>query len=370
MGRIATRVLAKRAIAVAITVAMVLVAASCASGPAGPEPVGALWARRSAAVMASDHVAFMATVDPEAPAPFRQAQERLFAGLSSVPFAVYAVSHDGVRWRLDGFPADTPVVFDSLRYETIVRDGSRYVSGQAPGAATQLWDYGPLAVVESDASTVIVATDGAVVTGRPSELSSIVAGAQASLVAAGLGPHLPERALVMATPVEAHLAAILQVDGDLSRFNAFTVTGPVPLIVVNDAVVAGLPVADQTITLAHELVHVVGFGVAGDAPPVWLLEGLAEWYAHDRPPPGPSPSPGPTSLPSDDEFLSASVDVVQSAYGRASSAIAFLAERRGSDAPLRLLEVIGEGASEAEAFDAVWGGPRADFEASWVEAAS
>ncbi len=362
--------------ALALTLCVLTISSpACTTDPAVSEPIGALWTRRSVAVVASDHSAFMATVDPEAPFEFREAQETLFAGLSSVPFAVYEVADNGVRWRLDGFPSDTALAFDPLRYQTIVRDGVRFVRGQKPGGASQLWDFGPLVVDEAEVATVMVSTDGAVLTSRPSELTAITGAARAGLVAAGLGAHLPQRVLVMATPVEAHLATILQIDGDLSRFNAFTVAGPVPLIMVNDAVVAGLSVADQTITLAHELVHAVSDRVAGDAAPVWLLEGLAEWYAHDRPPAARAPEPGLASLPSDDEFLSESVDVVQSAYGRASSAIAYLAEQRGRDAPMRLLEIIGAetsdgGRSEGAAFEAVWGASRADFEASWAATSS
>jgi hypothetical protein len=312
-----------------------------------------LFARRSQAVRDHDEAAFLATAAPELAAE----QSLLWDGLTSVPFATYEVSDGSVRWQLEGF--DGPPALDRVRYETGRRDGRLVITGTDGPADRELWDSGPVTVTAGERVTIVAA--GA----RPELLAA--AERAAGAVADVLGPAMPERVLVLVPRDDAELRALLggAAGTDVDEFTAFTVAGtgpssPVgegqPRVVVRD----GSP-GPRPDTWVHELVHAAAYPVAPRAP-VWIHEGLAEWIAHGRR--SPAAVVGTDGrLPADAEFLAPAPQV---SYGEAESAIAFLAAERGSDAPWRLLEAVGAGATEDAALTQVWGGGRAAFETAWA----
>jgi hypothetical protein len=351
LGRAAT-------VAVAVVVACATLAACDGGGDAsGGDDGGAaardeLFARRGRAVLAHDEAAFLATSAPE----LRAAEERLWAGLTSVPFARYEVADGVVRWQLTGF--DGPPAVDRVRYTTGRRAGRLVVTGTDGPVDHELWDAGAVTVSTSAHVTLLAA-------GPRPDLLAAAATAYAD-VAAAIEIPMPDRVLVLVPRSDDELRALLggAPGTDVDEFTAFTVagTGPTapvgagqPRVVVRD----GAP-GPRPDTWTHELVHAAAYPVAPRAP-VWIHEGLAEWVAHGRPAPAVvTGSDG--RLPSDAEFLGAAPQV---SYGEAESAIAFLAAQRGVGAPWSLLRAVGGGATEDTALATVWGGDRRAFETAW-----
>lgn len=366
--------------------------------------------QRAAAVLARDRTAFLETIDPSASADFKDAQEELLSGLSSVPFASYALrlraddiedlseavaddrdDADEIRLplveeRLRVADVDSEEVVNDLWYTFVRRGETWYVNEDNDladlGLLTQrmLWSFGP--VVMTDGPNVsVMSTAGDV--DRARTLLDITEEAVERLTGTLEWP-LPPRVLVTLPESTDQLEEILQTTFDLTNFVAFATSDvergedvggwrwTSPRVYAQEANLARHGRDFQVETLHHELVHVAGFDMAGPFLTNWIHEGHAEYHALAQR--GPSSVPGTDGkLPLDYEFVTGGRDGILRAYQESTSAVAFLAEQKGPDAPERLFEILGArrimpGTWEYhldEALREVYGADAATFAADW-----
>ena len=331
--------------------------------------------QRAAAVLSGDRDAFLATVDPGADG-FRKAQAALFDGLASVRFASFRydlVTDDiqdlssGVRnrrgadevrvpavevhYRIDGI--DDVDAMESYWY-TFVRRGHDWHLAADDDLADlglhsfrNLWDFGPVSLLSGDGVAVLHdPSDRA----RAQALLDIAAAGRRRLVGS-LDWPLPSRVLLVLPHSVDQLKEMLQATFDVSNFVAFATAdvdrhGPdgwqwtAPRVYAQERNLRGHSIDFQVETLHHELFHVASFPNAGPFIPNWLHEGVADWLATGRP--GSSRVAGTDrALPEDFEFVAGGSERILRSYRESVSAVAFLAGRRGADAPLRLFERLG-----------------------------
>lgn len=351
--------------------------ASAAPAKAGWEDaVQALLDRRAAAALARDPQAFLDTVDPQAPAAFRDAQAKLAAGLASVPFSSYRLVlrtddvrdlSGGVRDRRGADQVVLPEVSAQARIQgiddrdatqtlwyTFVRRGSRwYVAADDDLAdlglrtTRALWDAGPVAFRRGTTVTVAYHPEDA---DRAGAVLDIAEAGDAAVRADVPWPHPPQVLVVLPHSVD-ELRDILQTTFDLTNFVAFAAAEvdrhapsgwewSAPRVYAQDVNLSRHGRQFQLDTFHHELTHVVSFPKAGPFIPNWVHEGMAEWEATGRP--GPSRVPGSDGkLPLDYQFTTGGGDSIVRAYRASTSAVAFLAARKGAGAPFRLFETLG-----------------------------
>lgn len=323
---------------------------------------------REAAVRSGDRGAFLATVDPSAPAAFREAQGRLFDGLRSLPLEKYELearvfdsgdlSRRGPgsflpetrqRMRLTGYDAVDAV--DSL-WLTFVQRGSAWfvaaddeLSAVGLDTARGLWDYGPVV-----AST----TEHFLLLSHPSEVDRVrVLGALAERAVATLDPRWPlawpkRIPLVLPGSIE-ELAGILQSTIDLTKFVAFVSYGSLrdagyettaPRVYIQDQNLGKHSERFQVETLVHELAHAAMAVGAGPFVPAWVHEGVADWVAtgqslteRDR--------GGDRRMPRDFEFSTGSQASIIRSYTSSRQTMSTLASAKGKGAPTSLFADLG-----------------------------
>ncbi|MGH9034885.1 MAG: hypothetical protein ACRD0O_03910, partial [Acidimicrobiia bacterium] len=201
---------------------------------------------REAAIRNGDRDAFLATVDPGADDEFKARQAALFDGLRSVPLSTYELvvrtdeipdlglglrdryTADGVflpaveaRYRIEG--VDAVDALDGLFYTFLLRDGRwRIVSDTdvedlGLPSARNLWDFGPVARLQSPHFTVLFdAAD------RPrAEALLRLAEEARERLATGFDRPLPDQVLLVLPHSVDQLAEMLQATFDLSNFVAF-----------------------------------------------------------------------------------------------------------------------------------------------------
>ncbi len=114
-----------------------------------------------------------------------------------------------------------------------------------------------------------------------------------------------------------------------------------PRVYVQDTNLARSRRDFQLQTFHHEFTHVAAFPLAGPFVPSWIHEGLADWMATgERHPSAVDGSDG--VLPEDWEFTTGGGESILRAYDESTSAMAFLAAKKGKGAPLDLLVRVGE----------------------------
>jgi hypothetical protein len=285
------------------------------------------------------------------------------------------------HYRLAGI--DTVDAVDGYYYTFLLRGGRwRIVSdGDVDDvglpSARNLWDYGP--VTQERTAHFIVLHDPAD-RSRAQTLAALCEAAYARL-AASFGRPVPDSTVVVLPHNLDQLREILQATFDLSNFVAFA-SASVNRDVDWQSTAARVYVQDTNLsrsrrdfqlqTFTHEFTHVSAFPLAGPFVPSWIHEGLADWIAAgQQPPTAVDGSDG--ILPDDWEFTTGGGDSILRAYDESTSAIAFLAARKGKNAPVDLLARVGEprvapGTSRYhvdQALQAVYGAGFAQFQKDW-----
>jgi hypothetical protein len=343
----------------------------------GIADVQAVLDARVAALGKGDREAWLATVDPKAPATFRDAQGTLFDGLRSLPLAAYSLEArtadtgdlapgagtDGkygaptrlpeTRQRLRFRDYDDRDAVDSLWLTFVQRDGRWYVGGDADlvdvglDTARGLWDRGPVEVLAGPHMLTLFHPAQA---DRARALAAIAEEAMTTLQQRWDQPWTERIPLILPADT-GELEQLLQSTIDLDKFLAFVSYGAVrdegwvataPRIYIQDQNLSGYDRAFQVQTLVHELSHAAGAPLAGPFLPAWVHEGLADWEAKGRTSTERKPKGSDGILPRDYEFSTGSQAAIVRAYGEARSAIGYLSARSGVGAPTALFRALGE----------------------------
>jgi hypothetical protein len=373
--------------------------------PAGPQAgaetaedaVQTLFDRRAAAVLAGDEARYLAAVDPRSRG-YRERQRIVAQNLARLP--VDAWDYRVRRVAVHGHRADAEV---ELRYRLTGqtrsaaravkdfglrrRDGRWYVAGEDPQGPRRLWEQGRLRVVRGEHSLVLGTVD------LPT-LRRIARRADRAVPAvSGSWPEpWPRHTVVLVPSSVQDMAALL--DGPASTYEgiAAVTTGPHDggpgewgRIVVNRQAYGLLSDQGRQVVLTHETAHVATRAHTSDATPLWLSEGLADWFGFRGADPAPAAaaptlaravSAGelPRRLPPDRSFrFAADPDALARAYEGSWLACRMIAERWGAD---RLAEfyvaVGGADGPPAQAVEAasrdVLGTGRAEFTRMWRSA--
>jgi hypothetical protein len=341
-----------------------------------PGPQSVLDAR-VAALAAGDRDAWLATVDPEAPGGFREAQARLFDGLRSVPLESYSLevrlddtgdlaAGAGLAARYGGAPVQLPETrqrlrlrgydavdaVDSLWLTFVERGGRWYVAGDEDLAALGLdtarglWDFAPIEVLATEHLLTIFHPEQR---RRATALSAIAEEAVTVLEQRWDQPWPGRIPLVLPADTD-ELERLLQSTIDLDKFLAFVAygadrdegwTATAPRIYIQDANLSKYGRDFQLETLVHELAHAAGAPLAGPFVAAWVHEGVADWVATGRPLRERKPDGSDGVLPRDFEFSTGAQSSIIGAYRESRSAASFLAARGGRATPTALFRELG-----------------------------
>jgi hypothetical protein len=391
-----------------------------AGNSAAPEPAGAqvatmtredaarqVLAQRVDAVKRGDRAAFLDTIDQAASNEFKVRQGQLFDGLRSLPLASYemelrtdevpdlsaglAARYPGVQeaflppveghYRLTGIdPIDA---VDGFYYTFVLRDGRwRIVSDRdlediGLPSARNLWDYGPVQHQRTAHFTIL---HDPADRKRAEALGPLCEQGYARLKSV-FDKAIPEQIVVILPHTLDQLQEILQATFDLSNFVAFASASvdrdrdwesTAPRVYVQDVNLSRSRRDFQLQTFHHEFTHVAAFPLAGPFVPSWVHEGVADWMAGGEK--APSEADGSDGvLPEDWEFTTGGGESIIRAYDESTSAMAFLASRKGKEAPLDLLARVGElrvapGTSDYrvdQGLRAVYGAGADQFQRDW-----
>lgn len=331
---------------------------------------------RTRAVRSKDRGAFLATVDPQAPAAFKAAQGRQFDGLRSLPLASFALraSTDdtgdlgtGLAGRYGGdrvFLPETRQVYrfegyddrdavDHLWLTFVQRNGTWFVGGdadlEAVGLETdrQLWDSGPVRLERTEHVLVLSHPEQAE---RAAALASIAEEAAVAFAGQWSQPWSGRLPVILPASVD-ELERLLESTVDLDKFVAFVGYGvehdetgwaaTAPRVYVQDARLGLYDRPGQVETLVHELVHFASAPISGPFVPVWVHEGVADWVAVGKPTGERRPSGGDARLPRDFEMSTGPAAAIIRAYRESRAAVSLLASRRGPDAPSTFFQRLG-----------------------------
>lgn len=409
-------------LAVAVTAvlaagAVVPTAVAQTATPAREEAVRQVLAQRVDALERGDRAAFLDSVDPAATADFKVRQGRLFDGLRSLPLASYELElrtdevpdlAAGLAGRYPGAEAvflppveagyrlagiDTIDAIDGYYYTFLLRDGRwRIVSDRdledvGLPSARNLWDYGPVHQQRTDHFTIL---HDPADRKRAEALGTLCEQGYARLKSTfslgdtpdpGSNKAVPPQIVVVLPHTLDQLREILQATFDLSNFVAFASAAvdrdddwksTAPRVYVQDVNLSRSRRDFQLQTFHHEFTHVSAFALAGPFVPSWVHEGVADWMAGGEK--APSEVDGSDGLlPEDWEFTTGGAESIIRAYDESTSAMAFLAARKGKTAPLDLLARIGElraapGTAEYrvdQGLQAVYGAGLDQFQEDW-----
>lgn len=363
--------------ALVVAAAVVPVGAQAQSAPASREDaVRQVLAQRADALKRGDRAAFVDSVDPLAAEEFKVRQGHLFDGLRSLPLASYELrlrtdevadlgaglaakypSAEAVfvppveaRYRLTGI--DTVDAVDGYYFTFLLREGRwRIVSDRdledvGLPSARNLWDFGPVAQQRTEHFTIL--HDPA--DRKRAETIGLLCEQGYARLGAVFGGTIPAQIVVVLPHSLDQLRDILQATFDLSNFVAFASASvdrdqdwesTAPRVYVQDTNLARSRRDFQLQTFHHEFTHVAAFPLAGPFVPSWVHEGLADWMATGED--DPEPVDGSDGvLPEEWEFSAGGGEAILRAYDESTSAMAFLAARRGKGAPLDLLVRIGQ----------------------------
>lgn len=363
---------------------------------------------RAAAVTGGDKTAFLATVDPQAPAPFRDAQARSFDGLRSMPVASYSLKarmddtgdlSAGLAARYGGASVFLPETrqsyrlrdfddrdaVDSLWLTFVQRGDAWYVGGDTDledvglQSSRNIWDIGPVQVMRTEHFLVISHPAQAA---RAKALAGIAEDAAANLDRQWDRPWSRRIPMVLPGSV-GELEALLQSTIDLDNFIAFVAFGELreetwaptaPRIFIQDRGLSKYGRPFQVQTLSHELSHAASVPLDGPVVPAWVHEGLADWIARGRSTSEARPHGSGAHLPRDYQFDSGPLTGITRAYAEARGAIAELAREKGTEAPVAFFAALGAAKSGAGSVDfqtdlalrRAVGIGIADLEANWA----
>ena len=316
---------------------------------------------REEAVRVGDKAAWLGTVDPQAPAAFREAQGRLFDGLRSLPLATYELEARVVdsgdlsrrgpefflpetrqRMRLSEY--DTVDAVDPLWLTYVQRGESWFVAADddlsSVGIDTTrgLWDYGPVVAQRTEHFLLLSHPEQAE---RVRALGALAEQAVAVLDQRWTLPWPRKIPLILPGSIE-ELAGILQSTIDLTKFVAFVSYGSVrdagyeptaPRVYIQDRNLAKYSERFQTETLVHELVHAAMSVHVGPFVPSWVHEGIADWVATGQSLTERNRSSDRSHLPRDYSFSTGSQSEIIRSYSSSRQAVSTLASAKGRSAP-------------------------------------
>ncbi|MGH9009935.1 MAG: hypothetical protein ACRDYF_08845 [Acidimicrobiia bacterium] len=371
------------------------------------EAVKQVLAQRVDALKRGDRAAFLDSIDPVATDEFKVRQGHLFDGLRSLPLASYelelrtdevldlgaglAARYPGAdavflppvegHYRLTGI--DTIDAIDGYYYTFLLRDGRwRIVSDRdlediGLPSARNLWDYGPVNQRRTAHFTIL---HDPADRKRAEAIGTLCEQGYARLLSV-FDKAVPEQIVVVLPHTLDQLREILQATFDLSNFVAFASAAvdrdddwesTAPRVYVQDVNLSRSQRDFQLQTFHHEFTHVAAFSLAGPFVPSWVHEGVADWMAGGEK--EPSAVDGTDGvLPEDWEFTTGGGESIIRAYDESTSAMAFLAAKKGKTAPVDLLARVGElrvapGTAEYrvdQGLQAVYGAGLDQFQEDW-----
>ncbi|MEO7837065.1 MAG: hypothetical protein ABIS21_05435, partial [Acidimicrobiales bacterium] len=368
-----------------LPVALAVAPSSPAPGAEAPLPgVQQLLDARAAAVRAGDRAGFLATIDPEATAAFRDGQIRSFEGLASLPLASYALeAHTFDTGDLSSaarrygaarvFLPETRQVYRMTDYDdrdavetlwlTFVERNDRWfvasdsdLDALGLESSRQLWDLGPVRLQRTEHFLVISHPEQA---DRAAALASIAEEGAAALSRVWDQPWSGRIPLVLPGSAQ-ELQRILQSTVDLDKFVAFVAYSAVdeiefqvtaPRIFIQDERLARYGRPFQVSTLVHELSHAAAVPLVGPFIPAWVHEGVAEWVATGRPTKEARPRGGDAELPRDHDFTTGPAESIVRSYGESRAAVSLLAAEKGLGVPSAFLRALGEARVEPGSTD-------------------
>lgn len=330
---------------------------------------------RAKAQVAHDRDAFAATIDPRAPAAFRDAQLASFDNLATLPVqsltydvrvdligdlsrAVDRKEYGGARVYLPQtiralqftLDAGRPGL-DDMWWTYVLRNSRWYVAGDDDVSdlglepTVAMWDVGPV-ITAIGAHAMLIAHPE-----NRARADALLAVTEQAL--ATLGRHWalpwPSRLVGFLPSSPDELRRLLQATVDVSKFVAFisyafdpeTLGATAPRLYVQDTNLSRYSPASQTETLVHEFVHAAGAGYTAAFTPAWVQEGIAEWIATGEPrPDAPSPQLA-DEPPRNDQFGAGSQTEIVRAYRDSRSLIAELAALKGRSAPFDFFKALG-----------------------------
>ena len=344
--------------------------------PTREDTVKQVLAQRVDAIKRGDRAAFLDTVDSTATDEFKIRQGHLFDGLRSLPLESYdlrlrtdeapdlaaglAVRYPDAeavflppveaRYRLTGI--DSIDAVDGDYYTFLLREGRwRIVSDRdledvGLPSARNLWDYGPVHQQRTAHFTIL---HDPADRKRAETIGTLCEQGYARLLSV-FDKAVPEQIVVILPHTLDQLREILQATFDLSNFVAFASASverdedwksTAPRVYVQDVNLSRSRRDFQLQTFHHEFTHVAAFALAGPFVPSWIHEGVADWMAGGEE--DPTEVDGTDGvLPEDWEFTTGGGESILRAYDESTSAMAFLAARKGEEAPVDLLARVGE----------------------------
>jgi hypothetical protein len=365
--------------------------------------------RHGAALLARDRAAFLADLDPSAPAArYRAAQAATFDNVAGVPLSAWSyqitapvtggsvladaarrygvailIARVAFRYQLrDADPA--PTAHDV--WLTFVRRSGRVLiasdadlAGEGGASWHGPWDFGPVVAHRGAASLVL---------GHPADdarLATVaeVADDAVAAVTGVWGNGWLRRVVVIVADSADEMAAIVGASGG-SDTAAETVADDADpstgLRVVLSP--ARLSTLGLRLVMRHEVTHVASWALthASETLPTWLIEGLADYVANLGSGQAVTVAAGelraevssgkiPAALPANDEFTPGGTRLPQ-VYEEAWLACRLIAARAGQDALVRLYRQVATSAgSPRDALDAALrrtlGLSTAQFTARW-----
>lgn len=264
-----------------------------AQAPEVHRELDAVLQRRSDALLRHDEAGFLSSIDPAAPAEFRDRQLALFRNIAEVPLRSWdydvqqASSGDPARpeiqlsYAIDGVdavPTRRPVDYGFAR-----RDGRWYLADD-PATWHGPWDYGPCRVVRT-AHGVIIGHDG---TGELSARLAAEVDAAVEEVTRVWGPWRRQVGVLLPQSQE-ELSSLVGAEFAVDGIAAVTVADEVdvstkrvegPRIVVNTDTAARLSDLSLRVVLQHEIAHVAARADTAEGAPMWLMEGFADYVGY------------------------------------------------------------------------------------------
>lgn len=393
------------------------------TGPPGPDgravagsreqELTVLLRQRAEAVLSGDEVAFMASVDPKAPARFHERQHALFRNLTRVPLAEWSYRFDPAATVPHPPPQTLPVPPDelwaprvtlnyvlagvdtvpttrSMGYLFARRGDTWYLSSdtalQAQGRSTWRgpWDYGPVQVARTRTGLVLGHDENRELVDRVARMldSSVAAVSEiwSSPWSRRVGVVVPASRAELRSLVGASFA----VDGIAAVAVANevdTATGRVegPRIVLNTRTATALSDSALRVVIKHEITHIAARADTVDGAPMWMLEGFADYVGYRGsgiPPEHIAPDlarmlrneGSPTELPSEADFR-ASGSRLDLAYQQSWSVVRFLVHEVGERRVVELYHRIAGSWSTAavdEALRDLTGMTRSELVEPWA----
>ena len=294
-------------------------ASSAAPSTASPTPtldlvsartkaVEAVLAQHAAALLHRDQPAFAATLAPSA-AAFRTAQLAVYANTAGVAFAswFYEVDRDDVqeatvprdgqllvavtlRYALRGFDPQPTALREYLTFVTTDSDSGWLLASDVDGAASgehsarDLWDFGPVVVVQGARSLVLAHPAGLVL----AHTLATAADVAVPRVTAFWGTKgWAGRVVVLVPATVDELRQIVGTSQDLSQIAALataeistTARGDSAVgdrVAINPATFGTLGALGRRVVMTHEITHVATRSVTAAGMPTWLVEGIADY---------------------------------------------------------------------------------------------